>query len=314
MHVLHGIESYTESRPVVASIGNYDGVHLGHQTILERVVEEAERRDAPSLLITFRPHPISVVAPSRGLHLLQTNDQQLASLAQAGLDNVLLVEFTLELAKLDGEQFFCDFLMNTISFAAIHVGPDFRFGHMRQGDHQLLKRLGSQHGFEVHGVPAVLVDGQTVSSSTIRKLVLEGDVARAALLLGRPFELTGIVIRGDDRGRTLSFPTANLAVENEITPATGVYVTQTTSSSGHHQSITNVGYRPTFERDGLSIETHLLDFEGDLYDSRIGVRFLQRIRDEIRFSSTGELTTQIASDRTFAEAYFKDRSCQEHCG
>jgi riboflavin kinase/FMN adenylyltransferase len=312
MQVFKGIETYTGKQPVVATIGNYDGVHLGHLAILQQVVEEASRRQTPSLLITFRPHPMSIVAPSRELRLLQTSDQQIANLELTGLDRVLLVEFTPQLAQLDGRQFFCQFLMDRINFASIHVGPDFRFGHKREGDQQLLERLGAEHDFEVHGVPAFLADDQTVSSSTIRKLVLGGDVARATRLLGRPFELTGAVIRGDDRGNSLKFPTANLAVENGIIPSTGVYVTQTSSSSGNHQSITNVGYRPTFDGRGLRVETHVLDFNGNLYDTRISVRFLERIRDEVRFSSAGELTAQITSDRTFALDYFKQSSGSGH--
>jgi len=307
MDIWNGIDRYPLDRArTVASIGNYDGVHIGHRAILETVVGEAQAKQLPSLLITFDPHPLSVVAPDRTPRLLQTRDQKFRALEQTGLDGLLIVEFTPEIAALTGDMFFHEILDGRLTFETIHVGETFRFGASRAGDHSTLRDIGSRRGFAVHGVAPVLLDGKTVSSSAIRKAISEGDVELARRMLGRPFSVQGEVVRGEGRGRSLQFPTANLDVENGIVPQRGVYVTETVVEGTPVPSVSNVGIRPTFQGRQLIVETHLIDFERDLYDCRLEVRFLARIRDEVVFDNAIDLGDQIARDRAATESYFQN--------
>jgi riboflavin kinase/FMN adenylyltransferase len=217
---------------------------------------------------------------------------------------MLILPFDRELAALTGEEFFRGYLAERLRFASIHVGSSFRFGRARAGDIRLLTSLGAELGFTVVAVPPVVVDGETVSSSTIRTAIDEGDVGRARAFLGRPFALTGEVVHGEGRGRALDFPTANLAVDNETIPARGVYVTETMAFASRFPSITNVGIRPTFGGTDLAVETHLIDVDEDLYGERIEVRFLARLRDERKFAGPAELADQIARDQAAAISYF----------
>jgi riboflavin kinase/FMN adenylyltransferase len=313
MTVWNALDAFPTGRePTFATIGNFDGVHLGHQAILASVVRAARGRSAPSLLITFDPHPLAVVAPSRGPKLLQTRRQKLETLEGTGLDGVLVLPFDRELAALTGEEFFGKYLAERIRFAAVHVGHNFRFGRARGGDIDLLTSMGAQMGFSVTVVPPVIVDGEPASSSAIRALVEHGDVAKARSMLGRPFALTGEVVRGAGRGRTLGFPTANVAVDNECLPARGVYVTETVAFASRFPSITNVGLRPTFGGTALSVESHLIDVDEDLYGERVEVRFLARLRDERKFAGPEELADQLARDRAAATSYFSGLSLTRH--
>lgn len=306
MIVWNGLESVPSgSGPFVATIGNYDGVHRGHRRILDELTALAAATGLPSLLVTFEPHPIAVVAPQRRPKLLTTRRQKLDAIGAAGVDVVLVVAFDERVAALEPEAFLTELLLPRVPLTAVRVGDGFRFGRGRAGDLALLERVGRERGFGVAGVPHVEVDGETVSSSAVRAAVEAGEVERAARLLGRPFAVEGCVARGDGRGRTLSFPTANLAVENEAIPRRGVYVTETLALAGRHPSVTNVGTRPTFDGGTLVVESHLLDFDDDLYGERIEVRFLARLRDERRFSGPGELADQIARDRAAATAWFQ---------
>ncbi len=308
MHVYNGLGTYPgQARPVVATVGNYDGVHRGHQKILRGVLERSRDRALRSLLITFEPHPLAIVAPERRPPLLMTRGQKLDHLEALGLDAVLILPFDARLAALSGEEFFGELGRRGVALAELRVGENFRFGHGRSGDLPLLQRIGRELGFDVDAVAPELVDGEPVSSSRVRAAVSDGDVERAQLLRGRPFELTGEVVRGDGRGRELRCPTANLAVDNELLPGGGVYITETTVLGARHASVTNVGVRPTFGRDALTVETHLLDFEGNLLRKRIAVRFLGRLRDEMKFNGIGELADQIARDIAAATAFFHNQ-------
>jgi riboflavin kinase / FMN adenylyltransferase len=305
MNVWNSLDAFPTGRePTFATVGNFDGVHLGHQAILASVIGAARARSAPSLLISFEPHPLAVVAPSRRPKLLQTRRQKLETLEATGLDGVLLLPFDRELAALTGDEFFEELLAERIRFASVHVGDNFRFGSARGGDIRLLETIGARLGFSVVAVPPVRVDRETVSSSAIRTAVEDGDVAKARAMLGRPFTLTGEVVKGERRGRTIDFPTANLAAENETIPRHGVYVTETLAIASRYPSITNVGVRPTFGGTALTVETHLIDFDEDLYGERIDVRFLARLRDEMKFSGPAELSDQIARDQAAAISYF----------
>ncbi|MCP3977948.1 MAG: bifunctional riboflavin kinase/FAD synthetase [bacterium] len=288
----------------VASIGNYDGVHVGHRAILARVVERAAATGVRSLLITFDPHPLSIVAPQHAPSLLQTRRQKLDSLEATGLSDVVVLTFDESIAALSGEEFFEDYLMPRLSFVGLHVGGSFRFGKARSGDLTLLRRLGERHAFAVEECPAIEIGGETVSSTAVRKAVAAGDVDRAQRMLGRPFALTGEVIRGAGRGRQLDFPTANLEPDNDLLPASGVYVTDVAVRAARYGAMTNIGVRPTFGGRTLSIESHLLGFSDELYNERMEVRFLARLRGEMRFSSPAELADQIARDQAATESFF----------
>ena len=307
MRVWNGLDSLPGNLPpVVACIGKFDGVHLGHQEILRRVVLEARRHAAPALLITFDPHPAVVLAPDRVPPLIHSRRQKLESLEACGLTDVAIVDFDAQLAALDGEAFFTQLVLSHMKLRSLHVGSGFRFGHARAGDVALARRIGEREGFVVHEVPQVAVADRIVSSSAIREAVEAGDAMLAWRMLGRPFALSGEVVEGSGRASELQFPTANLRLENELLPRRGVYVSETVALAARHPSVTNVGVRPTFGGDTLIVETHLLEFEGDLYGERVEVRFLARMRDEMRFSSAFELADQIARDRAAALSYFQN--------
>jgi riboflavin kinase/FMN adenylyltransferase len=304
MNVWNGLDAFPTGRePMVATIGNFDGIHLGHQAILASVTHTARSRGLPSLCITFDPHPLAVVAPSRRPKLLMTRRQKIDAVEACGVDGLLILPFDREMAALDGPAFF-DLLGARIRFASVHVGRGFRFGHLRAADLRALEAIGAATGFSVTGVAPVEVAGETVSSSAVRQAVEDGDVARARAMLGRPFEMTGTVVRGEGRGRKLRFPTANLAVENEMVPRRGVYVTESIALASRFPSVTNVGVRPTFQGTTVTVETHLLDVDEDLYGVRLDVRFLARLRDEMKFEDAAQLADQIARDAAAATSYF----------
>jgi riboflavin kinase/FMN adenylyltransferase len=308
MNIWNGIESYPDdATAAVGTIGNFDGVHLGHEAIVRRVVDEARSLGAPSLLITFSPHPLSVIAPERKPKRLQNRGQKLESLRRTGLSDVLILEFNRELAALSGEEFFGQLLADRVRFAAIRVGENFRFGKGREGDLNLMREIGARHGFEVHGVAPVVANGHVISSTAIRQALADGDVALARRMLGRPYLVAGEVTRGDGRGRRLDCPTANLDLDNEVLPRPGVYVTETMVIAGRFPSVTNVGVRPTFGGRSLTVETHLLEFDDDLYHERAEVHFLERLRDEVRFEDASVLADQLARDRAAALAFFQNQ-------
>jgi riboflavin kinase/FMN adenylyltransferase len=304
MIVWNGLERCPPGTRAALALGNFDGVHLGHQAVLERVETSAREHGATAALVTFDPHPAEVLAPERRPRLLQTRRQKLAALEEARLDAVLVLPFDLALAAWTPEEFVSR-LTAALAPVSVHVGTGFRFGRDRAGDVALLRALGARGGFTVDEIPAVELDGARVSSSRIREAVGTGDVERARHLLGRPYALEGRVVRGAGRGAALSFPTANLAVENELPPLRGVYVTETVAQALRWPSVTNVGVRPTFDGSRLTVESHLIDFEGDLYGERVEVRFLVRLRDERRFENASSLADQIARDRAAAVAWFQ---------
>jgi riboflavin kinase/FMN adenylyltransferase len=307
MNIWNRIERYPENAgKVVATIGNFDGVHRGHLFILSDVADAARARDLTSLLITFDPHPLEVVAPERRPQLLQTRGQKLECLEAAGLDAVLILAFNHELAAMTGEQFFEAVLDSRVDLAEVRIGENFRFGHDRAGGVESLSTIGARYGFEVGSVSPVEIDGGIVSSSRIRQLLRDGQVEAAAGMLGRPYTIRGEVTHGDGRGRKLHFPTANLTTRNELLPGHGVYVTEVVTGAARQAAVTNVGSRPTFRSGTTVVETHLLDFDGNLYGQRMEVRFLARIRDEQQFADGAELSNQIARDLAAAEGFFEN--------
>ena len=305
LEIFRGISELSRrfTRPVV-TIGNFDGVHRGHQAILAQVIERAQALEGESVLYTFEPHPRRVLQPAADLRLLETFDQKMETLEALGLDAVVAEPFDLEFAKNTPEHFIEHYLHETIGPIEVYVGYDFHFGKDREGSMRMLTERGPHLGFSVTVVPEVSVEGRDLNSTRIRELLGQGEVEEAALLLGRPFVARGEVTEGDRRGRTIGFPTANLAPETEILPAPGVYFGRVRCVQGGGEwegkilpAVTNVGYRPTF-RDGrdLVAEAHLIDFSGDLYGVEIDLSFEGRLRGEQRFESVEALRDQIARD------------------
>ena len=290
----------------VLAIGNFDGIHLGHQAILRATVERAHALSAVSTALTFDPSPRKVLRPETAPLRLSTNAQRMEWFNALGLEAVVVLPFTLDLARLSPEEFAEQILLGDLHVKAVLVGENFKFGHKQAGDVKLLSELGAKHGFAVVIVPPVVYRSEVVSSTIIRREVAAGDVSHAARLLGRPFALTGEVASGTGTGSRFTFPTLNLAAEQELLPARGVYVTRTCldGETRSHRSVTNIGVRPTFNGSSLSIETHLLDTQLTAAPQRIEVRFWKRLREEKKFTGPEELRAQIAADITHANQFF----------
>jgi riboflavin kinase/FMN adenylyltransferase len=297
MEILTGYGTIASPRgPVVATIGNFDGVHLGHQSLLAELRAEADRRALPAAVVTFDPHPLRVIAPERAPKMILTRRQKIEILASLGMDLIVFIPFDREVAEVPAEAFVRRFLGGQLHVAGLIVGADFRFGKDRSGDLETLRALGPACGFDVRAASTFTHDSIRVSATQVRRAIEAGDMREAAGIMGRAYVLVGQVVHGSGRGRTLAIPTANLAPENELIPGGGVYITETLVELEWHPSLTNIGTRPTFGETGLAIETHLPDFSGSLYNERLRVRFHERLRDERRFESPEALQRQIAED------------------
>jgi riboflavin kinase/FMN adenylyltransferase len=288
----------------VATIGNFDGVHRGHQAILARVLERARVTGGTSLVITFDPHPLKVLAPERAPRTIATRRQKLASFEAAGIDAVLALPFDQSLAAVSAEAFVADYLAKGLRLKEAYVGGNFNFGRGREGNADTLVALCARHGIVAGVVPEVLFLGSPVSSSRIRRAVLAGEVELARALLGRPYGIDGIVEHGAGRGAGLGIPTANLVPDNELIPQDGVYVTRAVIEGATWPAVTNIGTRPTFEGSPFAVETHLLDVGPDLYGRRVEIAFLARLRQELRFDTVQALVEQIHRDIDKARAFF----------
>ncbi len=309
MRVFHRWEEMApEARGGSLIIGNFDGLHLGHVSLLNSAVAQAKQAHRPVSLLTFFPHPVEVLFPERRQLRITTTSEKLALLDELGLDNVLVAPFNKELAENSAEDFFENYVWKTFSPKSLHVGSDFRFGKGREGNEDWLRQKAQSRGFELCPSPLVLQDGVRISSTEIRKQIADGNVEAARRLLGRPYGVSGQVEHGDHRGRQLGFPTANVSYpDDKILPKNGVYVTEVFWQKQTFPSVTNVGVRPTVANvtPRPRIETHLFDFNQRLYDEFLTVRFLSRVRDEQRFGSLEELTSQIARDSESARGWFK---------
>lgn len=293
----HPLASAPQDGPTVVTLGNFDGVHAGHKGVLQEAARRARSRGIRAAVVTFDPHPLVVVGPERKPKLLMTLAQRLAAFEACGMDLAWVIPFSRSFSELEPEAFLPPFAQ-ALRPLELHVGTAFCFGRDRAGDMGTLLAWGRAHGCEVFGHALKAPDGGHLSSTRIRAALEQGDVAAAQQLLGHPFELTGPVVEGDRRGRHLGFPTANLSWEQEQLPAGGVYVTEVRSSHWPESrlGLTNVGEKPTFEGRRLTVETHLPDFEGDLYGSRLRLGFRHRLRGERRFDSVDTLRAQIAAD------------------
>jgi riboflavin kinase / FMN adenylyltransferase len=286
------------------TIGNFDGVHLGHQRILRGVVERSLETDTMSAVLTFYPHPARVLRPENAPPLLMTLPQRLLAFQTSGIDAALVLTFDAELAKVSAEEFVRRFLVESMRARSVMVGENFRFGHKQVGDVKLLEELGRRGDFEVQVVQPVVLDGTIVSSTAVRRAVCEGDMLLAAKLLGRPFALAGEIKTGTGQGRKLVVPTLNLSTEQECLPQYGVYATESVVAGKLYRSATNIGVRPTFDGHRLSIESHLFEFSDDATSGPMEVRFRKRLREERKFSGPEALREQVLRDIGDARSYF----------
>ncbi len=280
------------------TIGSFDGVHLGHQALARALVSAARAAKVPAVVLTFFPHPSVVLRSRRPAFYITTPDEKAALLGELGIDYVITQPFDRALAAVRAEAFLGR-LQSQLGMVHLCIGEDFALGHGREGNRAYLEAAAARFGYALHVLPPVMVDGQTVSSTRIREALGQGEVARAAALLGRPFTVPGTVVRGAGRGRSLDIPTANLQIwEERATPAAGVYACVAEIESGRYQAVTNIGVRPTFEPGEVTpvVESHLLDYDGDLYGREMRLAFVDRLRDEKRFSGPQELIHQIHSD------------------
>ena len=307
MDVIHFPEDARPPRwthPVLA-LGNFDGLHRGHRKILERLRRVAAERGATPVVMTFDPHPPRVVRPDKAPLLLMTTAQKLEALEQAGVQGTAVVRFTPELSQWDPEMFVRTVLVDWLHVSEVWVGANFLFGHDRAGNFSLLRSLGARYGFKAEKIDPVRYKDFVVSSTRIRRLVSEARVDEASALLGHPYFIDGMVVRGDQRGKTIGCPTANLCSDNELIPPHGVYATTAIVDGIVRPSITNIGTRPTVDPSGkTTIETHVFDFDRDLYGMTIRVAFVQRLRDERAFESLDALKSQIAADCSRARVLF----------
>jgi riboflavin kinase / FMN adenylyltransferase len=307
MDIIHFPEDQRPARwtlPVLA-LGNFDGVHRGHRKILDRLVRVAGEHGAASVVMTFDPHPPRVVRPDKAPALLMTKAQKLEALAAAGVQGAAIVRFTEELSRWDPETFVRTVLVEWLRVSEVWVGANFLFGHDRTGNYTLLRSLGARYGFKTEKIDPVRYKDFVVSSTRIRRLISEGRVDEAGALLGHQYFIDGTVMTGDARGKSIGYPTANLCTENELVPPHGVYATTATVDGVVRAGVTNIGVRPTVASDGdATIETHIFDFDRDLYGARLRIGFVQRLRDERAFASIDALRAQIGADCDRARVLF----------
>jgi riboflavin kinase/FMN adenylyltransferase len=289
-------EREAEQRPAVLTIGNFDGVHRGHRALIDTLVADARGRNGEAVVITFDPHPRCVLDPDNCPQQITTLDEKRDLIAAAGVDRLVVLEFTRELSQWSAEHF-CEQLMASFPLVRLVVGHDFALGHKRRGDVAFLRAFGAERGFDVVTVDPLSDDGEVVSSSVIRAALLGGDLERANRFLGYPYFIDAWIEHTDTVDRVAGHPSAHLAITpGKCLPARGVYATWLKAHERWRMAATNVGYGPTFGHDRLTVEALLLDFEGDLYRQKVRAAFVRRLREERRFSGVEELTAQIASD------------------
>lgn len=306
MKIFHGTDNANIQKPTVLTLGVFDGLHLGHQKIMRTVAERAEAIGAVPTAITFDPHPRAVLHPESSPPLLQTLDQRLANFEVLGIEQAIVVRFDEEFAAQPAEDFLYQIVNDRLHAKEVYLGKGFAFGRGRGGNITLLKEISRDLGFYADEVSEVSLRGQRISSSRIRHLLADGRVNLVRRMLDRPYGVEGVIERGARRGHTIGFPTANLKPHNRVIPKFGVYATATLVDGEWRRSITNIGVRPTFEKNAEpSIETFIFDLDQDLYGDVLRVRFLHRIRDERKFNGIDELKAQITRDTQRAANYFE---------
>lgn len=308
MKIVRGSKNITGplSHPAVA-IGNFDGVHLGHQSVVRKAVEQARRNNGVSAVLTFEPHPLKILAPEKVPPLLTTFRKKMELMEQCGIDMVICEAFDRRFADQEPEQFVEEVLVKAIGVKEVTVGFDYAFGKGRQGTIPRLREMGGKWDFAVHVVGPVTVDGRPVSSSRIREALDAGDVESAARRLGRPYSLEGAVVKGFRAGGGIGFPTANIDPGEALVPGGGVYAVYVAHKNRRYPGVANIGFNPTFHRKRLSVEAHILDFDEQIYGQEIEAFFIKRIRGEIEFKSADELAEQIRKDAAEAKTLLAER-------
>ena len=305
MKIIQDIETIKEPfKSAVITIGNFDGVHIGHQALFHEVIERAEAMDGTAIAMTFEPHPIRVITNNGHPPLITLYEQKSELIEKAGIDVLICIPFTLEFAALSARTFVEDILFKRIGMKAIIVGQDYTFGNKREGNVELLKQYADEMGFEVvvaDWIQSSKVDNHRISSTAIRKLVTNGYMEKAGKMLGRNYQIRGTVAHGRDRGgKLLGIPTANINLHDELCPKVGVYAVIVRYDGQRYPGVANIGYSPTFDDHVFTVEAHILDFKKEIYGEKIMVNFVQRLRDEIKFSGISELVEQIDRDIALA--------------
>lgn len=307
MQLIRGLYNIKGShRGCVATLGNFDGVHLGHRQILDRLQQQARALHLPATVITTEPLPREFLAPHEAPPRLTRLREKLELLAAAGVERVLLLRFDRHLAAMRAECFVQDVLVKALGVRAMVIGDDLKFGHQRRGDHMLLERMGRACGFTVERLDSHLADSQRISSTLIRAALQQGDMSRAAQLLGRPYHMSGRVVHGDKRGRELGFPTANVLLKRRRPPFTGIFAVEVAGLQAVPlPAVASVGYRPTFGGGDCLLEVYIFDFDRDIYRQHLQVRFLHKLREERRFETVPALVEQMHRDAEQARTFFK---------
>ncbi len=298
MKIIDGIENIKKKFPYpVLTLGNFDGVHLGHQTVFRMLTERAKEKNGTSIVFTFEPHPLRIIAPERAPKLLTPFKDKAALIKNSGIDIIIYVNFTKEFARIKAEDFVKNFLSKTIGAREIFIGSNYRFGKNRKGSPELLKELGKESGFKLTIIPEIKLNKVTLSSSKIRTLIAKGRIEEASVFLGRHYSVIGIVIEGAKRGKTLlNIPTANIATFNELLPKDGVYAVTVDVDGKLYGGAANIGCNPTFKDKKFSFEVHILKFDGKIVGKTLRVNFIKRIRDETKFSKIEDLVMQMRKD------------------
>lgn len=304
MQVFESLEIAVKFADPILTIGNYDGLHLGHRRIIERIKLKAREQKGTSMLMTFHPHPLTILKPEKFVGLITPLHVKRRLIEEAGIDVLFIIPFTDEFHLISPESFVDSLLMEKLGIKGLIVGYDFRFGKGGKGNVEYLASKSTEYGFFFEIQAAITLDGEKIGSNRIRKMIQDGDVGKARAQLGRPYMIEGTVIKGDGRGRTIGFPTINLKSDFPLIPKRGVYISMVEIDGKKFSSVTNIGYNPTFDGQGLTIETYILDFSQDLYGREIVLYFLNRIRDEVKFSSVDELKGSIWKDVETAREYF----------
>jgi len=296
---VNGISKYKEKHPIVITIGTFDGVHIGHRKILDKIINHAKNSKLKSAVLTFFPHPRMVLQKDSNIKLLNTIDEKMAILNQLGLDILIVHPFTKEFSRYSATEFVRDIIVNTLNTKKVIIGYDHRFGRNRNANIKDLVVFGETHNFTVEEIPAQEIDDVSVSSTKIRKAIQTGDIKTANSYLGYNYMLTGTVVRGKSLGKKLGFPTANLFIEEEykLIPKTGSYIVKSILNNREVHGMMNIGYNPTVDGKKISIEINFFDFDADLYEQKIQVAILARLRDEQKFESLENLKRQLAQDK-----------------
>lgn len=305
MKIFHSINDFKSTKKTIVTIGTFDGVHIGHQKIIEKLIQNAADYNYESLILTFFPHPRMVLQEGSEIKLLNTIEERSKLIEKTGLSNLIIHPFNKEFSRLTAEEFVKTILVDIFNIQKIIIGHDHRFGRNRTADIRDLELFGKQFGFEVEQISAQEIDAVSISSTKIRNAINEGNMAIANEYLGYNYLLSGIIIQGKQLGRTIGFPTANLKIEEEykLIPKNGVYIVKSTINQKTVFGIMNIGINPTVNGEKLSIEVHFIDFDGDLYNSKIEISVLERIREEQKFDSIELLKQQIQKDKDLAISY-----------